>query len=72
MRLSRSLLVIYVAGFLRSLGVGLLGVVLALYLARVGVRATGIGLVIGAGLLGACVATAAVVWAAYASGTARR
>ena len=62
MRLSRSLLVIYVAGFLRSLGVGLLGVVLAVYLSRVGVGATGIGLVIGAGLLGACVATATVAW----------
>jgi predicted MFS family arabinose efflux permease len=62
MRLSRSLLVIYMAGFLRSLGVGLLGVVLAVYLSRVGVSATGIGLVIGAGLLGACVATAAVAW----------
>ena len=62
MRLSRSLLVIYMAGFLRSLGVGLLGVVLAVYLSRVEVSATGIGLVIGAGLLGACVATAAVAW----------
>ena len=62
MRLSRSLLVIYVAGFLRSLGVGLLGVVLAVYLSRVGISATGIGLVIGAGLLGACVATAVVAW----------
>ena len=62
MRLSRSLFVIYVAGFLRSLGVGLLGVVLAVYLSRVGISATGIGLVIGAGLLGACVATAAVAW----------
>lgn len=62
MRLSRSLLLIYAAGFLRSLGVGLLGVVLAVYLSRVGVGATGIGLVIGAGLLGACVATATVAW----------
>ena len=62
MRLPRSLSLIYAAGFLRSLGVGLLGVVLAVYLSRVGVSATGIGLVIGAGLLGACVATAAVAW----------
>ena len=63
MRVSRGLLLIYVAGFLRSLGVGLLGVVLALYLSRIGVGATGIGLVLGAGLLGACVATAVVTWA---------
>lgn len=62
MRFSRPLLLIYLAGFLRSLGVGLLGVVLAVYLSRVGVSATGIGLVMGAGLLGACVATAAVAW----------
>jgi MFS family permease len=58
MRLSRGLFLIYVAGFLRSLGVGLLGVVLAVYLSRVGIGSTGIGLVIGIGLLGACAATA--------------
>lgn len=63
MRLSRTLLLIYVAGFLRSLGVGLLGVILAVYLSRVGVGATGIGVAIGAGLLGACAATAVVAWA---------
>ena len=63
MRLSRTLLLIYVAGFLRSLGVGLLGVILAVYLSRAGVGATGIGVVIGVGLLGACAATAAVAWA---------
>ncbi len=63
MRLSRPLLVIYVAGFLRSLGVGLLGVILGVYLSRVGIGATSIGFVIGAGLLGACAATAVVAWA---------
>lgn len=63
MRLSRPLLVIYAAGFLRSLGVGLLGVILGVYLARVGIGPTRIGLVIGAGLLGACAATAVVAWA---------
>ena len=62
MLLSGSLSVIYAAGFLRSLGVGLLGVILAVYLSRVGVSATAIGLVIGAGLLGACIATALVAW----------
>ena len=63
MRLSRPLLLIYVAGFLRSLGVGLLGVILGVYLSRAGVGPTGIGFVIGAGLLGACSATAVVAWA---------
>ena len=63
MRFSRGLLLIYVAGFLRSLGVGLLGVVLAVYLSRAGIGPTGIGIVIGVGLLGACAATAVVTWA---------
>jgi len=63
MRLSHDLVLIYVAGFLRSLGVGLLGVNLAVYLSRVGIGPTGIGLVIGAGLLGASVATAVVAYA---------
>jgi MFS family permease len=63
MRLSRPLLLLYLAGFLRSLGVGLLGVILGVYLSRVGVNSIRIGLVIGAGLLGAFVATAAVAWA---------
>src|ERR1700690_423907 len=63
MRLSRPLLLIYVAGFLRSLGVGLLGVILGVYLSRAGGGPTGIGFVIGAGLLGACSAPAVVAWA---------
>ncbi len=63
MRLSRTLALIYCAGFLRSLGVGLLGVILAVYLSRAGVGTTRIGVVIGVGLLGACAATAWVTWA---------
>ncbi len=63
MRLSRPVALIYVAGFLRSLGVGLLGVLLGVYLSRAGVNSTRIGLVIGAGLAGACAATAIVTWA---------
>jgi MFS family permease len=63
MRLSRTLVLIYCAGFLRSLGVGLLGVILAVYLSRAGVSTTRIGVVIGVGLLGACAATAWVTWA---------
>ncbi len=64
MRLSRSLFLIYVAGFLRSLGVGLLGVILGVYLSRAGIGATNIGVLVGAGLLGACAATGMVTWAA--------
>ena len=57
MRLSRPLVSIYCAGLLRSLGVGLLGVILAVYLSRAGVSTTSVGVVIGVGLLGACAAT---------------
>jgi MFS family permease len=64
MRLSRPLLLLYMAGFLRALGVGLLGVVLGVYLSRVGVSATRIGLIVGAGIAGMAVATATVSWAA--------
>lgn len=63
MRMSRALTLIYCAGFLRSLGVGLLGVILAVCLSRAGVSTTSIGVVIGVGLLGACAATAWVTWA---------
>src|SRR5215472_7372015 len=59
----RDLMLIYIGAFLRSLGVGLLGVVLAVYLSRFGLRSTAIGLVIGVGLLGATVATAVVAYA---------
>ncbi len=58
MRLSRELLLIYVAAFVRALGIGLLGVVLGVYLFRVGLSTTRIGLVLAAGLTGVTVATA--------------
>jgi predicted MFS family arabinose efflux permease len=64
MRLSRNLMLVYVAAFLRSLGVGFLGVVLAVYLSRVGIGATRIGLVIGVGLLGAAAATTVMAYTA--------
>jgi MFS family permease len=71
MRLSRPLVSIYCAGLLRSLGVGLLGVILAVYLSRAGVSTTSIGVVIGVGLLGACAATAWVTWAGVRLGCRR-
>src|SRR6266702_368769 len=64
MRVSRPLLLLYSAGFLRALGGGLLGVVLGVYLSRVGISATRIGLVVGAGIAGMSIATATVSWAA--------
>jgi len=47
---------IYAVAFLRSLGVGLMGVLLGVYLYRLGFSSTAIGLVIGAGLAGGAVA----------------
>lgn len=60
MSLSRNLLLIYSAAFLRSLGVGLTGVILGIYLSRAGFSATRIGVVIAAGLAGTALATLAV------------
>ncbi len=57
MVLSRNLVLIYAAAFLRSLGVGLTGVILGIYLSRVGFSASSIGVVIAAGLAGAALAT---------------
>jgi MFS family permease len=54
---SRDLALIYAAGFLRSFGVGLMGVVLGIYLFRTGLSAFPIGLVIAAGLAGSALAT---------------
>ena len=54
---TRDLAFIYAAGFLRSFGVGLMGVVLGIYLFRAGLTSLSIGLVIAAGLAGSALAT---------------
>jgi len=54
---TRDLALIFAAGFLRSFGVGLMGVVLGIYLFRTGLTSLGIGLVIAIGLAGAALAT---------------
>lgn len=51
---------LYATGFLRSLGVGMLGVVLGVYLSRLGFTVTRIGLVLGAGLAGISISTVLV------------
>ena len=53
----RDLALINAAGFLRSLGVGMTGVVLGIYLFRSGFSSFAIGLVIGVGLAGSALAT---------------
>jgi len=59
-----NLLLIYAAAFLRASGAGLTGVIVGIYLARVGFSATRIGAVIAAGLAGAALATLLVtLWA---------
>lgn len=54
----RDLGLIYAAAFLRSASVGMLGVVLAVYLARIGFSPSAIGFVLTAGLVGSAAATA--------------
>ena len=67
----RDLALINMAGFLRSLGVGLLGVVLGIYLFRFGLSSFSIGLVIAAGLAGSAFATILVSFAADHCGRKR-
>lgn len=61
---TRDLILINAAGFLRSFGVGWIGVVLGIYLFRTGLSSTAIGLVIAVGLAGAASATVVVTFAA--------
>ncbi len=57
---SRDLLIINTAAFLRSFTFGLAGVVLGIYLFRVGLSSFNIGMVIAAGLVGSALATVGV------------
>jgi MFS family permease len=54
---ARNMVLICAAAWLRSFGIGLLGVVLGVFLYREGFSSTGIGLVVAAGLAGAATAT---------------
>ncbi|MBZ5688013.1 MAG: MFS transporter [Acidobacteriia bacterium] len=60
----RDLALINAAGFLRSFGTGLLGVVLGIYLFRSGLSSTAIGLIIAVGLAGSASATVLMTVAA--------
>ena len=51
-RAQRDQLIINASAFLRSLGVGLMGVVLGIYLSRIGFSAFRIGAVLAVGLQG--------------------
>jgi MFS family permease len=69
--LTRDSLLIYVAAFLRSSAVGLVGVILAIALTEAGVSVAGTGLVIGAGLAGIAVMTLVVTFTADRLGRRR-
>ena len=56
----RDLALINAAGFLRSFGVGMMGVLLGIYLFRTGLTSFAIGLVIAVGLAGSALATVLV------------
>jgi len=67
----RDLALVNAAGFLRSFGVGLMGVVLGIYLFRYGLSSLAIGFVIAAGLAGSALATIIVSFAADRFGRRR-
>ncbi len=52
--------ILYVAAFLRALATGMVGVLLGLYLARLGLDASLIGVIVGVGLAGSALATGLV------------
>lgn len=68
---TRDLALINAAGFLRSFGVGLMGVVLGIYLSRLGQSSLEIGFVIAAGLGGSALATVVMSLAADRMGRRR-
>jgi MFS family permease len=67
----QDLAVINAAGFLRSFGVGLMGVGLGIYLSRLGMPSVAIGFVIAAGLTGSALATVVMSLAADRLGRKR-
>ncbi|HXZ26622.1 MAG TPA: MFS transporter [Terriglobales bacterium] len=67
----RNLILVYLATFLRSLGVGLLSVVLGVYLARIGFSATKVGVTVAYGLAGGILATLLVTYRADRLGRRR-
>jgi MFS family permease len=68
---SKDLLIINAAAFLRSFTFGLTGVVLGIYLFRVGLSSLNIGMVVAAGLVGAALATVGVTAKADRAGRKR-
>src|ERR1700760_3044538 len=70
-KFQRNLPLIYTAAWLRSFGIGLLGVVLGVFLYREGYSSTTIGLVIAAGLAGSAAGTVFITFRADRLGRRR-
>ena len=58
----RNLVLIYISAWLRSFGIGLMGVVLGVFLSRRGLSASAIGAVLAAGLAGSAAATLVITF----------
>ena len=69
--LNRDRLVLYTGAFLRALATGMIAVLIAIYLARVGFDAAAIGAVVAAGLAGAALAALLVTLAGDHAGRRR-
>lgn len=67
----QNLSIIYIAAWMRSFGIGLLGVVLGVFLYREGFSSTAIGLVIAAGLAGSAAGTVFITFKADRLGRRR-
>ncbi len=67
----RNLVLIYAAAWLRSFGIGFLGVVLGVFLYREGLSSTAIGLIIAAGLAGSAAGTVFITFRADRLGRRR-
>ncbi len=63
--------ILYSAAFLRALATGMMGVVIGIYLARLGLDSARVGYVVAAGLAGAAVATLVATFAADRMGRRR-
>lgn len=67
----KDLLLIYAAAWLRSFGIGVLGVILGVFLFRRGFSSVAIGVVIAAGLAGSAAGTVFITWRADRIGRRR-
>ena len=70
-RLARDRRILYIAAFLRAVATGMMGIMIGIYLARIGLDPGKIGLIVSAGLGGAALATGTSALLADRSGRRR-